>query len=168
MHRVSHSFDKSAQPIHRATEGGGSMKRLFLLFSIFSLLLCTGCRSSMPQESVTSSQLVTQISIIRLSDLEVHSYTGQKSMIRFLNHLRCLDPFGISPGPSQSSRDDYRITLTFSDGRQRVYLQKADQYFLGMDGYWQLVHPKDAAKLSLLFAAIPSDHPRQKTAIPEI
>lgn len=139
------------------------MKRMLLiLFGVLPVLFC-GCQVQEPPP-VDVSHLVTEITITRLTDQQTHHYTGQKSMSRVLNYLRQLDPFGKAAEPAATSGQDYRITLLFSDGRQRTYLQKNGEFFLDGDNHWKQIHPEDARHLSLLFTALPSD---EKSAIPE-
>ena len=134
------------------------MKRFIVIVIGFLLVAgCGGCQSKQAEQKQPISHLVTEITVIRLSDLEIHRYTGHQSMGRILNYLRNLDPFGKTPGPTHPSKQDYRITLIFSDGRQRTYLQHDQQYFLDWDNRWKLILPEDAQHFSLLFAGMPSE-----------
>lgn len=137
-----------------------------LLLSIWSIF-CAGCQHFDVNHSVSASHVVTEITITRESDHITHRYTSQASMERILSYLRRLKPYGKVEGcPETLSGENYRITVTLADGRQKVYKQVAKLYFCGADQYWRQIDPDAAEELSLLFEE--PDETNAVVTVPEI
>ena len=122
-----------------------------LLLSIWSIF-CAGCQHFDVNHSVSASHVVTEITITRESDHITHRYTSQASMERILSYLRRLKPYGKVEGcPEVLSAENYRITVTLSDGSRQLYRQLDRRYFLDARRQWRQIDPDAAEELSLLF-----------------
>ena len=113
-------------------------------------LLLSGCKAKefVPEEPLV---YVTQVSVdyeYRLSHLR-RSYTDSDKMDVFLYYLYDLSPHGKpEEDPEQIQGDSCKITLSLSDGTQRVYRQIGSQY-LSID--WQPWQKINQGKGSVLF-----------------
>ena len=129
-----------------------SAVRMFLLTLL--AFLFAGCQAGRPDPAVAHGRVVTEIIITRESDQVSHHYTEQRSMARILSYLRRLKPYGKVEGcPEVLSRENYRITVTLSDGSQQLYRQLDRRYFLDARRQWRQIDPDAAEELSLLFEA---------------
>lgn len=129
-----------------------SAVRMFLLTLL--AFLFAGCQAGHPDPTAAHGRVVTEITITRESDQVSHHYTEQRSMARILSYLRRLKPYGKVEGcPEVLSRENYRITVTLSDGSQQLYRQLDRRYFLDARRQWRQIDPDAAEELSLLFEA---------------
>lgn len=129
-----------------------SAVRMFLLTLL--AFLFAGCQAGHPDPTAAHGRVVTEITITRESDQVSHHYTEQRSMARILSYLRRLKPYGKVEGcPEVLSRENYRITVTLSDGSQQLYRQMDRRYFLDARRQWRQIDPDAAEELSLLFEA---------------
>ena len=129
-----------------------SAVRMFLLTLL--AFLFAGCQAGHPDPTAAHGRVVTEITITRESDQVSHHYTEQRSMARILSYLRRLKPYGkVEDCPEVLSRENYRITVTLSDGSQQLYRQLDRRYFLDARRQWRQIDPDAAEELSLLFEA---------------
>lgn len=122
-------------------------------------LLLSGCKA---QDPVPEDPLVyvTQVSVdyeYRLSHLR-RSYTDSDKMDVFLYYLYGLSPHGKpEEDPEQIQGDSCRITLTLSDGTQRVYRQMGSRYLSVDCQPWQEISQRKGSVLFHLVNHIPGD-----------
>ncbi len=125
-------------------------------------MLCiflSGCKAKEPA-SEDPLVYVTQVSVdyeYRLSHLR-RSYTDSDKMDVFLYYLYNLSPHGEpDEDPEQIRGDSCRITLTLSDGTQRVYRQIGSQYLSVDCQPWQKISQGKGSVLFHLVNHIQSD-----------
>ena len=142
-----------------------SAVRVFLLTLL--AFLFAGCQAGHPDPAVSHGRVVTEITITRESDQVTHHYTEQRSMARILSYLRRLKPYGKVEGcPEVLSAENYRITVTLSDGSRQLYRQLDRRYFLDARRQWRQIDPDAAEELSLLFEE--PDETNAVVTVPEI
>ena len=125
---------------------------------ILTLFFLSGCRSEDPAQSV--SRVVTDITVTcdNGSIQTQRYYTSSVKMRAILNYLRWIDPYGIpAEDPERIGGSLFRIVMKFSDGSQKVYLQKADRY-MQIDGKdWMTIDAEKALTLSKMLGEMESD-----------
>ena len=134
---------------------GRFLKILFLACGVSTLLW--GCS---PKKSYMQSHLVTQVDIsCQHKDVKFsRHYTDEQKMSYVLLYLRLLKPLGTpETDPQAIDGDECRITVQLSDGRQKIYTQKAHRYFSGTAQLWQRIDPAQAAGLYRLIQVLPAD-----------
>ena len=128
------------------------------MLAVLSVLLW-GCSAHQdPAQSV--SRVVTDITVTCSNgpiQVQRH-YTSSEKMRAILNYLRWIDPYGIpTEDPEQSEGSLFQIVMTFSDGSEKVYLQKADRY-MQIDGEdWMTIDPQKALTLGQMLGEMKSD-----------
>lgn len=135
------------------------MKKLCLIFMLFSLFMITGC-GSRNTANKTSSKLVTQIDIVYTKqDTTVsRSYTNPEKMEVILLYLRLLRPTGKPEADPELFYDDvYKITLRFLDGHERIYRQRANRFLSAGEKPWYTVNPEHAQVLYSIMQDMPGD-----------
>ena len=134
------------------------MKKLVAVFALFSLLL-TGCNRSNAAQPAKCS-IVTGIHI-SFSDGPLHTerqYTASNKVRAVLNYLRWLDPYGLpEEDPEAVSGSSFEITLQYSDGCEKHYVQKADRFLLEDGKPWRRIDPDRAQTLSQILGQMASD-----------
>lgn len=104
--------------------------------------------------------VVTLVEISASQDDRVihYRYSQEEKMRAVLFYLRSLQPGRQAPIEADTFRTDaYKICLTMSDGRQRVYHQLYDEYLQKDNGPWQRIDSARASSLPQLLKLIPSD-----------
>ncbi len=130
------------------------------------LVLLTGCCNILWQNNSPPYRIVTQVRIVYKNEsIETGRDFYQEENIRqILDYLRYIDPYGIPrEDPEQSEGRIFYITLIYSDGSQRVYEQRADQYLRIDGGDWKRIDPQKALYLSGLLAMMAGDAPPSAT-----
>ena len=134
---------------------------------LFLCLLCcllTGCHTQ-PEEPL---RLVSRIQIDHTGpNTPAHAvYTDATKMETILFYLRHLNPRGHpDTDPERIIGDQYRISISFSDGTRRIYRQQANR-FLSVDGHpWKKVDPKKGSLLPLLLGILPPDQETYSTNV---
>ncbi len=133
------------------------MKKIYLLLCGLSLLVLGCQRQAMPQSSV-----VTGISVsVENGGPEIRlEYRAPNKMRAILNYLRWLEPGETAQtDPQALPGTQVRLVMHFSDGREKVYVQKADR-FLQIDGNpWQVIDPVKAQTLEKMLGEMAGDGP---------
>lgn len=136
------------------------MKKSFFLICLLTVLsaFLWGCsRRNAPQNP---GHVVTRIGVTCQNGpvQTQRSYTSSVKMRAILNYLRWIDPYGVpQEDPEQVDGTLFRIVMVFSDGSEKVYLQKADRY-MQIDGApWKTVDPQKALTLSQILGQMKSD-----------
>lgn len=130
----------------------------FVLFC-FSVLIMSGCGKNDAQTSPLC-RVVTQVDIAcRREDLLIQRfYTDPEKMESVLLYLRLLKPLGKpETDPEPLYKDVYKITVHLSDGKKRIYRQKAHRYFSKDSRTWEKIDPEYASGLYSLMRRFPSD-----------
>ena len=136
--------------------GGIGVKKLIAVFALFALLL-TGCSRA---QSPDKCRIVTGIRVA-FEDGPLHTqrqYTTSSKVRAILNYLRWLDPYGRpEEDPETVSGSSFRITLQYSDGCEKHYVQKADRFLLEDGKPWRRIDPTRAQTLSQILGKMASD-----------
>ena len=132
-------------------------KMLVALILLVSLIL-TGCNRR--QQAPAQCRVVTGIHV-SFDDGPLHmerQYTLSSKVRAILNYLRWLDPYGLpEENPETVSGSSFRITLQYSDGCEKHYLQKADRFLLEDGKPWRRIDPARARALSEILGKMASD-----------
>ena len=130
---------------------------LGILLAVFFLL--SGC-SRLETLSPSVCRVVTGISVdfenrgLRAS----RNYTAAEKMQQVLNYLRIIDPYGNpEEDPETAEGSSFRITLSYSDGHRKVYLQKSDRFMKTDNGSWKKIDPDRALELGRILGQLESD-----------
>jgi len=91
------------------------------------------------------------------------NYTAAEKMQQVLNYLRIIDPYGNpEEDPETAEGSSFRITLSYSDGHQKVYLQKSDRFMKTDNGNWKKIDPDRALELGRILGRLESDPVRER------
>ena len=132
-------------------------RNFFILLLLF--LLCGCCRTA-SNNHFGAYPVITEIHVhYQNQTLEAFRTFSQPEKIqRITNYLRRIDPYGTpQQDPEQLSGSNFRITLFYSNGMQRLYHQRSDQYLKVDDGPWERIDPVKAMELSHLLGSLESD-----------
>ena len=133
------------------------MKRKLMLFLLCGLLFCLwGCGS----RQKILCRFVTQVDITcDYKNVPVRRhYTDTKKMEAVLLYLRLLQTGGAPEiDPDTVDADVFEITVTLSDGQQRVYAQKDHRYFRRGSAGWMNIPPEQAHGLYAVMRHYESD-----------
>ena len=130
--------------------------KLLILFCFSALSLC-GCAQA---EATPLCRVVTAVDIsCQQEDVLIsRHYTSMKKMESVLLYLRLLEPRPNPPvDPNQLDSDIYRITVFLSDGKKKIYRQKAHRYLSVGNQPWKTIDPAQATGLYQLMRQLPSD-----------
>lgn len=134
-------------------------KRLAVFLLCFFCMVFPGCAKKSIQRTPLC-RVVTQVDITgREKDVQIHrKYTREEKTKWVLIYLGTLKP-DIRPAiaPTDPIRSHYQITLTYSDGKQKVFQQAAHRFFRTETQPWQSIGPAQASGLYALMRALPSD-----------
>lgn len=135
-------------------------------------LMLAGCCRIFEHKDRAPYRVITQVRIVyRNENLETQRDFYEEENIRhILDYLRYVDPYGIPKEDPELVRGRiYYITLIYSDGSERFYEQRDDQYLRVGGGQWKRIDPQRALYLSGLFSMMPSEAPPTNTeAIPPL
>ena len=134
------------------------MKKTIVICLLLGLL-CTGCGNRMPVTTLPTHRVVTGIDItFQNGPLYARRiYTSAEKMSAILHYLRFIDPYGTPQEiPEQVKGSEFHILLTYSDGSEKLYRQRADRYLM-KDGNWKCIDPKKAQELSRILSQMESD-----------
>lgn len=125
----------------------------------FFFVVFPGCGKKATQKTPLC-RVVTQVEITgQEKDVRFHrKYTNEEKTKWFLLYLGALEP-DIRPvaPPTDPIRSHYKITLTFSDGKSKVFEQAAHRFFRTEARPWQAIAPDQAADLYTLLRTVPGD-----------
>ena len=134
------------------------MKKKISLFIMLCLALAVMCGCQKVKRPLC--RVVTQVDIACDHDglpIRRH-YTETEKMEAVLLYLRLLRPSGAPiTDPDTIEADMYEITVSLSDGQQRIYRQKDHRYFRDALNGWQNIAPERAAGLYSLMRHYESD-----------
>ena len=129
--------------------------------SMFLLLLfLCGCCPILREKDHAPYRIITQVNVAYQNGTLTtqRDFYREESIRHILDYLRYVDPYGIpQEDPEQAQGRIYYITLIYSDGSQRIYEQRADQYLRIDGGDWKRIDPQKALYLSGLFSMMPGD-----------
>ena len=135
------------------------MKKAVFFALCVCILLC-GCSQDAGDTEPPKCRVVTavQVTFENAPFRMERYYTESAKMRAILNYLRWIDPYGKpEEDPEKVSGSDFQIVVTYSDGCQKTYIQKADRFFLE-DGYgWRRIDPARAVTLSQILGKMQSD-----------
>ena len=134
--------------------------RKIFVWMLSLILLLAGCHRIWEKRSTTAYRVITEVHVVyKNGPVETHRHFYQEGSIRvILEYLRHIDPYGIPrENPETAAGRDYHITLVYSDGSQRVYHQRADQYMRIDGGDWKRIDGQKALYLSGLLVMMPSE-----------
>ena len=129
-------------------------------------LMLAGCCRIFWHKDREPYRVVTQVRIVyKNGDLQTQRDFYEEENIRhILDYLRYVDPYGVPrEDPELAEGRIYYITLIYSDGSERLYEQRSDQYMRVDGGEWKRIDPQRALYLSGLFSMMPSDAPPMAT-----
>lgn len=137
------------------------MKKITKLFCLFcfTAFMISGCGTGDARPKPLT-RVVTRVDIAcRREQMLIHRhYTDTEKMESVLLYLRLLEPVGKpDTDPERILRDQYQITVHLSDGKKRIYRQKAHRYFSADARRWKMIDPEQAAGLYTLMRRLPSD-----------
>ena len=135
------------------------MKRSVAICLLICLLL-SGCSRHDDIQPSPQCRVVTGVRVTFENEpfrLERY-YTSSSKMRAVLNYLRWIDPYGKpEEDPERVSGSNFQIVLTYSDGCEKTYVQKADR-FMHEDGQgWKRIDPTRARTLSQILGHMESD-----------
>ena len=138
------------------------MKRSKMLIVILLLigLLFSGCSRGSAQQVPEKCRVVTGVHVVfENGPLRTERrYTASPKVRAILNYLRWLDPYGLpEENPEAVSGSSFYITLQYSDGCEKQYLQKADRFLLEDGKPWRQIDPIRAQTLSQILGKMDSD-----------
>ncbi len=133
------------------------MKKAAIVILMCTLLLAGCARESTRQEQF---RVVTQVDVAyENGPLQARRhYTQSVKMRPILNYLRWIDPYGLpEEDPEDLAGSSIRITLTYSDGSSKDYVQKGDQYLMEEGKAWRRINPQNAQTLARILGEMESD-----------
>lgn len=131
--------------------------KIWFLGAIISCLL--GCHK---QVDMQQCRVVTGVSVTYLNGpIQCQrQYTNADKMQQILNYLRTANPYGVpAEDPEAAEGSDFYIVLSYSDGCQKYYRQKANRFLRDTDGIWKKLDPSRAEKLGQIIGQMESDAP---------
>lgn len=138
------------------------MKKLqkFSLFLFILSMLLSGSASARLQRKASSPYMVTQVRVVcrHKKNTMTRCYTQPHKMESVLNYLRLLKNRGdADTDPERLLGDRFEITLYYSDGRHRIYRQRANRYLSKDSHPWEKIDPDQAQLLYPMLQSMPSD-----------
>ena len=135
-----------------------SPKRFTFLFYIALILsLLSGCRK---ETEPVRPNVVTGITVTYENGpiSARRYYTSSPKMRAILNYLRWIDPYGPPEvDPETVGGSTFSIILSYSNGQEKCYLQKADNYLLEDGLPWRKIDPDRAMTLGKMMGEMESD-----------
>lgn len=131
--------------------------KIWLLAAVTTCLL--GCHK---QVDMQQCRVVTGVSVTYLNGpIQCQrQYTNADKMQQILNYLRTANPYGVpAEDPEAAEGSDFYIVLSYSDGCQKYYRQKANRFLRDTDGIWKKLDPSRAEKLGQIIGQMESDAP---------
>ena len=130
---------------------------LWLISLTLTVLFLSGCRqqSEPPRPTVVTGITVTYEN----GPISAQRYYSTSAKMRaILNYLRWIDPYGVPEvDPESVNGGSFSIVLSYSDGREKLYRQKADSYLLEEGCPWRKIDPDRAMTLGKMLGEMESD-----------
>ena len=122
------------------------------------LLLCVSGAAARRQVPVLPVVDRVEVDCCQGAVHQLRRYTSGEKMSWVLNFMRLQENLGRPEvDPETAAGDVYTITVHLSDGRERIYRQRADRY-LQIDGKrWQKIDPDWGGNLYYLLQTLPAD-----------
>ena len=122
---------------------------------LICLLLLSGCGN---RQAEVNCRVVTGVEVLYRQQGQTVSrtYTRQESMGSVMNYLRMLNPKG-PVYPEGSDSVNCQITLHYSHGPDKVFLQQGNDYLQQDEGEWQQINRSQAQLIYPLLLLLPSD-----------
>ena len=105
-------------------------------------------------------RVVTEITVTYLNgSIQCQrQYTSSDKMQQLLDYLRTAAAYGVpEEDPENAAGSDFYIVLSYSDGCQKYYRQKANRFLRDVDGVWKKLDPSRGEKLGQLIGQMESD-----------
>lgn len=132
-------------------------KRIWFLI-LAALLLCAACRPRITNDKGWPVVREITVTCEQGGNVTRQVYTTQWKMREILNCIRSLgQKFTPFTDPDALPGRIYSITLTHTDGSQRIYQTKADCYIRTCRDPWQQADPQKISDLHLLLQSLPGD-----------
>ena len=131
------------------------LKQLWLLATFVFCLY--GCHK---QVDMQQCRVVTEVTVTYLNGpIQCQrTYRDGDKMQQILNYLRTANPYGVpAEDPENAAGSDFYIVLSYSDGCQKYYRQKANRFLRDTDGIWKKLDPSRAEKLGQIIGQMESD-----------
>ena len=135
------------------------MKKFCAVLIIVLTLCLSGCFHRTHTE-IENWRVVSEITVTCENEGQVtrRIYTSQDKMKRIMHALRDLgQKFTPDVDPETLNIRTYCITLTHTDGSQRIYCTKGDRYIRQCRDKWQEADPEKVSELNLLLQGLPGD-----------
>lgn len=132
-------------------------KRIWFLAAFIFCLF--GCHK---QVNMQQCRVVTEVTVTYLNGpIQCQrKYLDSDKMQQILNYLRTANPYGVpAEDPENAPGSDFYIVLSYSDGCQKYYRQKANRFLRDTDGVWKKLDPSRAEKLGQIIGQMDSDAP---------
>ena len=129
----------------------------FLFYIALVLSLLSGCRQ---ETTPIRPNVVTGITVTYENGpiSARRYYTSSPKMRAILNYLRWIDPYGPPEvDPETINGSTFSIVLSYSNGQEKRYLQKADNYLLEEGLPWRKINPDRAMTLGKMMGEMESD-----------
>ena len=137
------------------------MKKIIKLFVLFCFcaFIISGCsKNDTPANPLCRVVTRVDISCQHENILIQRHYTQNEKMESVLLYLRLLKPLGKpQTDPDSIDAEIFEITVHLSDGKQRIYRQKAHRYFSQQTRPWETIDPQQASMLYSIMRHLPSD-----------
>lgn len=130
------------------------------------LVLLTGCCRILWRKEAAPYRIVTRVRIVYHNESMEASrdFYLEENIRQILDYLRYIDPYGVpQEDPESVTGRIFYITLIYTDGSERIYEQRADQYLRINGGDWKRIDSHKALYLSGLLAMMASDFPLPDT-----
>ena len=136
-------------------------EKMILAVLCIPVFLLSGCSRLFHYDpSDPNCRVVTGIEVhFENGPIKLHRlYTASEKMQQILNYFRLIDPYGApDEDPETAEGSSFRITLSYSDGCEKTYLQKSDRFLMTDGQPWRKIDPKRAQELSQIIGTLESD-----------
>lgn len=129
----------------------------FLFYIALVVSLLSGCRQ---EKAPARPTVVTGITITYENGpiTAKRHYTSSAKIRAILNYLRWIDPYGAPDiDPEKAGGSIFSIVLSYSDGKESLCMQKADNYFWEEGHSWRKINPDKAMTLGKMMGQMESD-----------
>lgn len=146
--------------------------RIAAMVAVLVWSLCGCMHQSGRKPTIKNWTVVSQITVTceNGSNISRKIYNDPQKMRQILNALRDLgQKFKPDADPESLPLRSYCITLTHTDGSQRIYRTKGDRYIRQCREPWQQADPEKVSELNLLLQNLSGDEEiRPRKELPRI